>query len=221
MFKALQIGQVSRVIPIIGTLVPVFLLSQSIVAGSITQKEIVAVLMLVAGLIALTILGFKGSIKKSEVIYEILAALLFAVSYIILREAYLRTEFLTVLVWSRFIILPVSIIILLIPSLKRRVFESGSGRPAFNIFSKSGLLFIFGQAAGGGSELLLTFSISLANPALVNSLQGSQYVFLFIFSLLLAKKYPAIFTERITFLTLIPKITGILFIGSGLFLLAK
>lgn len=221
MFKALQIGQVSRVIPIIGTLIPVFLLSQSIVTGNITQKEILAVLILVAGLVCLTALDWKGSIKKSEVIYEIIGALLFAISYIILREAYLRAEFLTVLVWSRFIILPISIIILLVPTLKKMVFESKSGRPAFNIFSKSGLLFLTGQAAGGISELLLTFSISLANPALVNSLQGSQYVFLFLFTLILGKRYPGIFTEKITSIKLIPKILGILLIGLGLFLLAK
>ncbi len=221
MFKALQIGQVSRVIPIIGTLVPVFLLFQSIITGNITAQEILAVFILILGLVALTILDWKGSIKKSEVLYEILAALLFAVSYIILREAYLRAEFLTVLVWSRFIILPVSIIILLIPSLKKIVFESRGNQPAFNIISKSGLLFLIGQGAGGASELLLTYSISLANPALVNSLQGSQYIFLFIFSLLLAKKYPGVFTEKFTALKLIPKILGILLIGTGLFLLAK
>lgn len=221
MFKALQIGQVSRVIPVIGTLVPVFLLGQSIITGNITQREVLAVLVLVTGLICLTILDWKGSIKKSEVIYEILAALLFAISYVILREAYLKAEFLTVLVWSRFVILPVSIIILLIPSLKKMVFESGNGRPAFSLFSKSGLLFIAGQIAGGASELLITFSISLANPALVNSLQGSQYVFLFVFSLLLGKKYPAVFTEKYTPSKIIPKILGILLIGAGLFILAR
>lgn len=221
MFRALQIGQVSRVIPIIGTMIPVLLLSQSVITGNITSKEILAVLILILGLIALTVFDWKGSIKKSEVVYEIVAALLFAISYIILREAYLRDEFLTVLVWSRFIILPVSIIILLIPSLKKVVFENKNKQPAFKLLSKPGLLFVAGQAAGGSSELLLTFSISLANPALVNSMQGSQYVFLFIFSLILGNRYPQIFTDRFTFKTIIPKILGVILIAVGLFLLAK
>lgn len=220
MFKAIQIGQISRVIPIIGTLIPIILLGESVITGNINNQEILAVIILVAGLVSLTFLDVKGSFSKKELIFEILSAVLFAVSYLILREAYLKAEFLTVLVWSRFIILPVSIIILLVPSLKKSVFESSMTQKAFNIFSKAGILFVFGQAMGGGSELLLTYSISLANPTFVNSLQGTQYVFLFIFSLILGKRYPNVFTEKFNSKAIITKILGIILIGLGLYLLA-
>lgn len=220
MFKAIQIGQITRVIPIIGVLVPVILLTESVVTGNINNQEILAVIILVAGLISLTFLDIKGSFSKKELIFEVISAVLFAVSYIILREAYLRAEFLTVLVWSRFIILPVSIIILLVPGLKRSVFESSTTQKVFKLFSKAGILFVFGQAMGGGSELLLTYSISLANPTFVNSLQGIQYVFLFIFSLILGKKYPGIFTEKFDLKNIIFKFLGIIFIIIGLYFLA-
>jgi drug/metabolite transporter (DMT)-like permease len=221
MLKALQAGLVSRVIPVIGTLIPVILLTESIINKTITQNEILAVFVLVLGLIFLTILDWRGSITKKEVIFILLSATLYAISYIVLRQAYLKADFITILVWSRFIILPVSIIILLIPSLKRQVFNSNPDQKSFSLLSKSGLIFIFGQAAGGSSELLITYSISLASPALVNSLQGSQYVFIFLFSLILGKKFPEVFKEKYSPASILTKIIGILFIGGGLFLMAK
>ena len=107
---------------------------------------------------------------------------------------------------------------LLIPTIRRKIITSSG--PGINFFSKSGMLFLAGQISGAASEFLLLFSISLANPALVNSLQGTQYIFLLIFALILSKKYPEIFEEKYTFLNLIPKIAGIVLIGIGLYLLA-
>lgn len=223
MFKAMQIGQISRVIPVIGSLVPIILLLEASFTGSISSREILAVAVLISGLVTLTVFDWtaqKGNFSKKEFIFEITSAFLFAVSYIILREAYLKAEFLTVLVWSRFIILPVSIIILLIPSLKKSVFEANGTRRAFNIFSKAGILFIIGQAMGGSSELLLTYSISLANPAFVNSLQGVQYVFILLFSLILGRRYPEVFKEKFDSKMITTKVAGIILIAIGLYLLA-
>lgn len=220
MFKGLQVGLVSRVIPIIGVLIPILLLIESVIRQTITQNEILAVLLLILGLVALTITDWKGSISKKEIIFEAVSAVFFAISYLVLREAYLREEFFTVLVWSRMVILPVSIFILLIPSLKRQVFASNNNQPGFSLFSKAGLLFLAGQAAGGSSELLITFSVSLASPAFVNSLAGSSYVFLLLFSLILGRKYPAIFAEKYTSLVIGSKILGIIILAFGLYLLA-
>lgn len=221
MFRGLQVGLVSRVIPVIGTMIPILLLTEALISQTISGTQILAVILLTFGLISLTIMEWKGSITKKEIAFILLSALLFAVSYVVLRQAYLRDDFLTVLVWSRFIIMPVSIIILLVPSLRKIVFSSKAGQPSFSLLSKAGLLFIMGQAAGGSSELLLTFSISLANPALVNSLQGSQYAFLFLFSIFLTKRFPEVFKERFSFITVLSKIIGIGFIAGGLYLLAK
>lgn len=221
MFKALQIGQVSRVIPVIGTLIPIILLLNALLTATITSMEITAILLLILGLVFLTLMDWKGELKKEELIFELLSAVLFAVSYVVLREAYIRDDFLTVLVWSRFIIIPVSLIILMLPKLRKIVFSSESGQPAFKLFSKAGVLFLAGQAAGGSSELLLTFSISLANPALVNSLQGTQYAFLFIFGLALSRRFPEIYKEKLSLVILLSKIAGIGFIAGGLYLLAK
>lgn len=218
MYTALRVGRVTRVIPVIGAMVPVILLAPAIYAQSITNNEVLAIVVLIAGLIFLTLTDWEGEIKAHEISYEIMSAVLFAVSYIILREAYLREHFFTVFVWSRLILVPLALSFLFIPRLRHIVFAKKE--QSFSFFSQSGALFLFGQASGGISELLLTFSVSLANPALVNSLQGSQYVFLFIASLLLAKRYPMIFKDSESKLGIGTKIIGIICVGFGLYILA-
>lgn len=221
MFKGLQVGIASRVIPIIGTLIPLILLAEAtLISKGITSAQTLAAAALVLGLVFLTIHDWQGKITKKEVIYELLSAFLFAISYLFLREAFLRENFLTVLVYSRVILIPIGIVLFAIPVTRRIVLNKSHQGTDFNWFSKLGLLFLVGQAAGAGSELLLTFSVSLASPALVNSLQGVQYVFLLIFGMTLSKKHPEVFQEHSTILGYIAKAIGIVLIGIGLYILA-
>src|SRR5260221_1798672 len=220
LYKGLQVGQVSRVVPVIGTLVPLLLLVYASLNKTLSTDQTWAAGILVVGLVILTLPDWKGKITTKELTFEVLAAIFFAHAYLLLRQAYLQDNFLTVWVYSRVILVILAGIILLVPSLRRLVLTAKKG-PKFKLRSKTGLLFALGQFAGGSQELLLTFSISLANPALVNSLQGSQYVFLFILALILSKKYPHIFKEHLTKFIILAKIIGILVVGLGLFILAQ
>lgn len=227
MFKGLQIGQVSRVIPIIGTLIPIFSLSVALVTGSVTVTESYGVVMLVIGLVFLTIFDWRGKMMHKELFFEVLSALFFAISYVFLRIAYENAHFWTVFVYSRPILIPVGIALLLIPFTRKIIFPSKKEQKTekkgnfLSLFkSKTIIFFATGQISAGISELLLTFSISLASPALVNSLQGTQYVFLFIFNLILSKKDPQIFSENLSLKVLSAKVVGIFCIGYGLVLLS-
>lgn len=218
MFKALKIGQVSRVIPIIGSLIPLILLIFASQTNSLSITQTWAVLILVLGMIFLTISDWKGKLNFKELIFEFLSASFFAFSYIILRLAYLKLDFFSVIVWSRLILLPLGLSILAFPNLRRKIITPSG--PKLNLLSQTGFIFIVGQISGAISEFLLLFSISLANPALVNSLQGTQYIFLLIFAIILSQKYPQIFEEKYNFKILIPKILGIILIGIGLVILS-
>lgn len=219
MFKALKMGNVSRVIPIIGTLIPLILLGFASETNAISAVQAWAVLILVLGMILLTLNDLlQGILNKREIVFEILSALSFALSYIILRQAYLQLDFFSTIVWSRLILLPFCLLIVAIPTLRRKIITPDGTK--INFFSYAGLVFLGGQVSGALSEFLLLFSISLANPALVNSLQGTQYVFLLIFALILSKKYPAIFGEKYTLFIMLSKLAGIGLLGIGLYLLA-
>lgn len=226
LFSALKIGLASRVAPIIGTLTPVFLIIYYYAySHSISLNETWGALISTLGLLIIIIPYLRDHLRvidsnnrTSEIIYEILAAFLFAVSYILLKEVYNHTDFLTGLVWSRFILIPLALIIVAIPFLRRMVFSSEVDK--VNFLSKTGLIFIFSQVSGGVSQATITFAISIANPALVNSLQGVQYAFLFIASLFLTQKYPRIFDENLTKKVIIQRTIGILVVAFGLYILS-
>ena len=219
MFRALQTGQVQRVIPVIGTLTPLFILIFNQTNDPILINEKWAIFLLLFGLILLNLTFLKGQITKKEILLEVTSAFLFAISYLLLREAFLRQDFLTVFVWSKPILIPLGIFIFLHPKLRKRVLQFRDKKE--NIPKKSLLLFIFGQISSGISELLLIFSISLANPAIVNSLQGTKYIFLSIFAFIFGRKYPEIFKEKTGGkLFNSTKILGIILIFLGLYTLS-
>lgn len=226
MLKGLKIGQVARVIPVIGTLIPIFLLIEAVLTSSINFYQIIAVLLLTSGLVFLTIFDWKGKIIKHEIIFEITSAFFFASAYIVLRQAYLMSNFMTVLVYSHLALIPLGLVLLFIPATRKIIFPQRSAEsqkvPYWKSFfkSKTSLIFGIGQVSAGISELLLTYSVSLATPALVNSLQGTQYVFLFVLNLILAKTNPAVFSENLSLKVLLSKFLGIIMIGTGLYLLA-
>lgn len=219
MFKGLQIGQASRVIPVIGTLIPLILLVfYSQVSREISINEIWAASILTIGLIFLILPHLKGELLGWEIFLEIISSILFAFSYIFLHQAYQGASFLSVFTYSRLILIPVGLILVILPLTRNKIFSQLGTK--LKLRSKTGALFIFGQICGGSAELLLTYSVALANPALVNSLQGTQYLFLFIFSIILSKKFPAIYQEKINLFNMTSKIIGLSLVLFGLILLS-
>ncbi len=220
MFKGLQKGLASRVVPIIGALVPIFLIFYyGYLRQQIPPVEKSAGIVLTAGLLILIIPNLKGKIKIQELSLEILSALSFSFAYILLRQAYRDAPFLVVFAWSKLILIPIGLSLFIYPKTRRIILTQKNGSK-WSLLSSAGALFISGQIAGGASELLITFSISLANPALVNSLQGIQYIFLFIASIILGKSYPKVYSEQHHFSQIFLKLIGILVVGCGLFILA-
>ncbi len=218
MFKALKSGQVQRVIPVIGTITPLILLILAAQTQSITIPQGLAITLLVIGLVFLTWSDWKGKFAGIELGLEAGSALFFALSYYLLGLAFDGQDFLTVFIWSKPILLPLGIILLIIPSIRRKILPFLQPKKA--LINQNSILFTFGQISAGVSELFLTFSISLANPAIVNSLQGVKYIFLLAFGLILGRKFPDIFKNSLSAKFFITQIAGITCIGIGLYLLA-
>lgn len=225
MFTALKSGQIQRVIPVIGTITPIILLFLAAQVNSITNQQTLAIILMVIGLVFLTATDWKGKFSKIELLLETGSAFFFALSYFLLRLAFeqqdpsasLGTSFLTVFIWSKPILLPLGLILLVIPQIRVKILSFLKVKKS--PINQNSLLFVFGQISAGISELLLIFSISLANPAIVNSLQGVKYIFLLIFSLILGRRFPAVFRTYFSAKFLTAQILGIAFIVIGLYLL--
>lgn len=221
MFRALKIGNPARVIPVIGTLIPVILAGIGYISGTLTLNQLWAIAILVVGLLFLVLPYLKGRLHSNEILSIVVSALFFANSYVLLSWAYQIGQFASVFVYSRIILIPFLLLFYFTPLLKRKFLDQGGHTQSqVKFFSKGGIFFLIGQFTGGASQLLLTFSISLADPALVNALQGVQYIFLFIFGLFLAKKLPNLFGEKLSFWLWFAKIIGIILISLGLFVLS-
>ena len=67
--------------------------------------------------------------------------------------------------------------------------------------------------------IMLNWAISLGNVALINSLQGTQYVFLILIVLFLSATYPKILKEEIGGGVMLQKGIGISLICTGLYML--
>jgi hypothetical protein len=81
------------------------------------------------------------------------------------------------------------------------------------------LLFFLGQGLGAAAFLTQSFAVFLAPQASVpaiNAMAGVQYVLIFIFSLVLARRWPGVFAVKITPADLAQKIIAILLIAAGL-----
>ena len=224
MFWALKIGAVQRVIPVIGVLTPLILIIFAQAAEAISINESWAAGILLLGLIFLTLPDWRGRLIKREFTLEILASISFALSYFLIRQAFLlddlpagRQGFLTVFVWSKPILIPLGILIFAIPNLRKRILLIKKSN--LNLKDKSLFLFLFGQASAGISEFLLIFSISLASPALVNSLGGIKYVFLIGLGLMLGRISPK-FSEKLSKFGATGKVVGIILLTAGLYVLS-
>jgi uncharacterized membrane protein len=222
-FAALKNGEASVVTPIIGSLNPLFsLILGSLFLGQlISPIQSVAFFLLILGSVILTASLWVDKVTLNrQLLLMISAGFLFALSYVLIREAFLLSNFVSGLVISRvaggLFVLP----LLLIPRTRLEILANKATKHHFA--NTTSLLLFSGQAMGGIAVFLMTFATSLVNPALVNSLFGVQYLTILIVALFLAHEHKKkLLDEDLTKNVLIQKIMGALILSVGVFLLSK
>ena len=216
-FAGLKENEASRVVPLTGGFVPAFtfVLAYFFLAERLGMMEIAAFVALVAGGVLITIeRGGHGS--KRGYVYAVIAALIFAISFVITKQVYIEQEFISGFVWSRIGGFLMAMSFLLIPSARNGILH----QPKQKNQASTAALFFTGQVAGALGFVLVNYSISLASVSLVNAMQGAQYAFLLLMIILLAKKFPKIMSEKLTGAVLAQKIFAIILISIGIGLIA-
>lgn len=231
LYKGLILFDLSRIIPAIGGLIPIFSFGLiylfSFGKETLSFLEIIAFLFLVLGIVLITLKKDSFITLKSFKI-SFLAAFLFSLSFVLTKYVYLSQSF-----WSGFIWIKIGGVLtgfcffLLFQEVRKEI----SFKKVFAFKQRKSLkitsIFLFNQSLGAVSGILQNFAIFLAPLsyiALINALQGVQYLFLLILVIFLSLTRP-IWTkkvglkEEISKEILLQKITAILFIGAGLFLL--
>jgi drug/metabolite transporter (DMT)-like permease len=214
LYKSLDINEASRTLPAIGGLTPILVLflSYLLLKESLSGIHIIAFSLLVIGG---SLISLKTSRKKSRLVkgsvYLFLAVGLGAIYYVLEKYIFTEQGFVSGFVWSRLGLAITSALILLVPRWRRLILSSKRRVTAGLSFS-----FIFNKFMAGVGSLLIHLAISMTSVSLVNAMQGTQYVFLFLFSIIISMKYPQLLKENIDRKTIIQKIIAIISIITGL-----
>lgn len=222
LYTSLKLNEASIVGPVVGSLNPVFtaIIGALLLNQLLNQNQYVAILILILGAL---FLAFNQTFLKIDLgkkfWWMVISGLFFAISYIFLRQAFLQDSFVNVLVNSRLAAAILGLLFLIPNSTRKAIFykqKSDSTR------SKNVAIFLgLGQIMGVGQGLLLTYATSLANPALVNSLFGVQYLIILLVALFLYQKFPNLLDEKLTAKVIIQKLFGVIILSFGLYLIAK
>lgn len=221
-YTALKVDEASRVAPLVGTINPIFALLIGLIflSQGLTANQPLAFTLLIAGAIILSYSGvIKSKLERQNLIYMIVAGCLFGLSGVLLRQAFLDSNFVTGLVISRVGVGVVALLLLIPTHLRQQILASRLTK--HSLVNKTSFLLIAGQLAGGLGGLALAYAISLQNAAIVNATQGVQYVFILIVVTALSKKFQRLLDENMTKKVLAQKIIGSLTITAGLFVLAS
>lgn len=251
LYKALRIFEASRVALAVGALVPVFSLVFVYLFSKgeeiLQFQELSALIFLILG--AVLIVHKKTKISFKSFKFSAFSAFLLSLSFVLSKYVYLEQPFWNGFIWIRIGgLVFVLCFFLFSKEIKEEIFtqhhffkkslkqtnstKSGTGlkkkeQPVFST-KKTAALFISNQILGGGAAILQNWAIFLAPltyVALINALQGIQYLFLLIFTLIISLTWPFWaerigIKEEISKKILLRKLLAILSIGIGLALLA-
>jgi len=210
-FKALAQGEVSRVVPFVFGLVPVFDILISLATGrnALRINEVAAICLLVPG--ALLVSHQKGDFWLKHVGLKTLSAFLFSAYYALWQYGAQKGSVLNNLMWNRLGAALVLLALLVFSGFRKKVFAVDE------VKNKAGtsVLFLFKQVLGGANFVFLSFLYVLGKISVINSLQGFRYVFLLFFSMALTHKRGHIIKEETGFHIFTQKVFGIALIFLG------
>jgi drug/metabolite transporter (DMT)-like permease len=221
---ALRLFEASRVIPAIGGILPIFsfLLIYIFSGGKeiFTIWEFLAFILLVFG--SVLIVYEKAKISSKSLRISTLAAFFLALSFVLAKYVYMTQPFWSGYIWIRIGGFLMAMSFLFTPEVRREL-----GRTKINFPKKTAAIFLSNQAAGASANILQNWAVALAPLVCVpfiNALQGIQYAFLLVFTVLLSLTQPlwakrAGLKEEISRKIIFQKIIAILIIGGGLALL--
>ncbi len=233
-YKDLSLFEASRVVPTIGGLIPLFTFGLvylfSLGKEVLSLREGIAFILLVCGSVIITLPSRifakrrHGKTKEEKPLnpkrfsLPVLTAFLFSLSFVLTKYIYLEQTF-----WNGFIwrsiggFLMAIIFFIFFPEIKKEIFKK-----KIKIKKKTVVIFLSNQTLSAGATILQNWAIALAPlayVAIINALQGVQYVFLFVFAIFLSLKFPEILKEEISKRIIFQKVFAILSLCLGLAIL--
>lgn len=222
-FEALRRAEASRVVPIIGSLIPMFTLlgTSRFLGEQLTLRILLGFLCLLVATWALARGSRTQPLDKVTFGVAVLSAVLFAVASVGGKYAFIHADFWGVLVTSRIFAVLTGIGIGLHAAGARQELHSllftkkrkASPRDSFG-------LTLIGQTLGALGFLLVNAAIAKGSAAIVNALQAVQYAAIVLVAWFGGTFLRRVLQEEMSRSTLLIKGAAIVLVGVGLWFVA-
>lgn len=215
MFRVLQQADASDAMPVIGAVTAIgsFLLASLFLDGGFSPNFLFGIVLLSVGTLLVSHFRFSWTGVRSA----IYSGTFFALHFVVMKGLFNVTSFDDGFFWSRagFVVFAVSL--LLVPGygnkLLKQVKATGKHASAFILLNK---------VIAGLASVLLLKAVELGDVSVVQALGGLQYVFIFIFGVVLGPHTPEAYGENIRSpKVLIHKAIFIAIIALGFFMLFR
>lgn len=219
-FAALKRGEATRIVPVIGSLIPIITLigTMTLFGERLTGKQLAGFAILLASTWLLTMGKTRHELSTHAIIICVIAAVLFAVSTLFGKFAFDHGDFLGVFVSSRIIAGMTGIAIgFIIPSAGREALSIIRPKRTSKHNASAGWA-ILGQSLGAVGFVLVQAAISQGSASIVNALQAVQYAFLVLAAFALRKRAPQLLNEKLDRKTIAIKIAALATTAVGLLL---
>ncbi|MEA3273619.1 MAG: EamA family transporter [Patescibacteria group bacterium] len=221
MYVALKNGEASRVMPIIGGLTPILLyVYETLIAKNhIGSGQLVACSLLIAGSILIS-MRIKNNKKHQQRIHfeslgiATLSAFFLAGYFILIDQIYTTQVFIAGFVWTRIGSFLGALLLLSFQKNRKKIFIT-TKKIKLTVAS----IVISNKIIAGIAFILLNLAVAKSSGLIVNSLNGTQYVFLFLMIIILSYKYPKIIKEKFNKWVIWQKSLALVLVGMGLVLL--
>jgi drug/metabolite transporter (DMT)-like permease len=228
LYRSLKIGDASKIIPLVGGIVPVFtiLLAFVFLGERFLLMQWIAIVYLLLGTVMLAYLpasnnlwsrmlhwfGLTSKKNKTAVVTAIMAGLVFALFFVGSKFLYDQQAFLSSFIWIRLGTFLASLSLLIPKKIRHEIFHGLKG-----LKQKKSVLFFSNQGLAAIGFLLQNYAIFLGSVAVVNALQGVQYAFLLVLGGLISVFFPKLLKENISKTIIIQKILAVVLISLGLY----
>jgi len=227
LFFAVRKGEASRVLPVVGAIIPIatFFLSIFFLHEHLGLREALGIGALVLGglLISFDLDKLEKRIFFKGFRASILAGFFLALSAIMIKVLYNGDNFLNVFAWTRAGAFLGTFSFFLIPAWRRAIFGSLlKFKNPERETQKSGLSFVLAKVLGGSGSFLKEFATSLvlASVTIVSALVSVEYVFIFMLSIIFSAWVPEVMQEKKDWKTILQKICAIVIIAIGISLVS-
>lgn len=219
-FRALRLFEISRVLPAVGGLMPLFAFGLIYLFSGeseiLSLVKLTAFILLIGGSV-LIVYEKERSVTLKSFWLSAITALLYALFYTLSKYVYEAQPFWSGFIWIRIGAFLGGLFLLFSREVREEIFKKQA-----TFKRKTAVIFLSNQSFAVGALVLQNWAIALVPLGLlpfINALEGTKYIFILILAVLISWKFPQILKEEVSKKVLLQKIIAILLIGGGLILL--